>query len=237
VAPFVHAFVTGFLLSLSVCLDLGLVNVAILRTAMRDGARPAFLVGLGSCFGDLIYFALSALGVSALLSWMPVRWTLWLGGTSVLLYLTGKMAREVVRPHALDLDAAPPAAMGAPPPAGAMAASPPRRPLFHPVFHPLFHSFFLGLSLALASPTSILWFAAVGGSVIASFAGQRRVLPPFVAGFFVAGVLWSFAIAFGAARVGRAAGVGAVRILSALSAVLFAYFALDVFRAGLRALW
>ena len=228
-APFVHAFVTGFLLSLSVCLDLGLVNLAILRTAIREGARPAFLVGLGSCFGDLTYFALSALGVSALLSWTPVRWTLWLGGTGVLLYLTWKMAREVVRPHALDLHAAPPPpATGALPPAGATAARP-----IPPVFPPLV----LGLSLALASPTSILWFAAVGGSVIASFAGQRRVLLPLVAGFFVAGVLWSFALAFGAARVGRAGGARVVRILSALSAVLFAYFAFDVFRAGLRVLW
>jgi L-lysine exporter family protein LysE/ArgO len=216
-----HAFASGFLLSLSVCLDLGLVNLAILRTALRDGARRALLIGLGSCFGDLTYFTLSALGVSALLSWTPVRWTLWLGGTGVLVYLTAKMAREVLRPHALDLDGAPPAATGAPPPSGATAA----RPLL------------LGLSLALASPTSILWFAAVGGSVIASFAGQRRVLPPFIAGFFVAGVLWSFAVAFGAARVGRAGGAHVVRILSALSALLFAYFAFDVFRSGLRALW
>jgi len=220
-----HAFASGFLLSLSVCLDLGLVNLAILRTALRAGARRAFLIGLGSCFGDLTYFTLSALGVSALLSWTPVRWTLWLGGTGVLVYLTAKMAREVVHPHPLDLDGAPPAVIDLRPPAAATAA----RPLLQPLL--------LGLSLALASPTAILWFVAVGGSVIASFAGQRRVLAPFVAGFFVAGVLWSFALAFGAARVGRVAGVRLTRILSALSAVLFAYFALDVFRSGLRVLW
>jgi L-lysine exporter family protein LysE/ArgO len=223
VAPLAHAFASGFLLCLSACLDLGLVNLAILRTALRDGARPAFLVGLGSCFGDLIYFTLSALGVSALLSWTPVRWTLWLGGAGVLVLLAAKMVREALRPRSLDLALAahPAADSGVPPPAASALA----RPLL------------LGLSLALASPTAILWFAAVGGSVIASFAGQRRILARFVAGFFAAGVLWSLVIAVGGARAGRVGGARLVRIFSLLSAALFAYFAFAVFRAGLRTLW
>jgi L-lysine exporter family protein LysE/ArgO len=212
------AFASGFLLSLSVCLDLGIVNLAILRTAMHQGARPAFVLGLGSCFGDLTYFALSAFGVSAFLAWPPARWVLWLGGTAVLLFFTWKMLREAVRPHVLVLEGS--AAGDAPRSAG---PSPARQ-------------FSTGLSLALASPTAILWFAAVGGSVIASFAGQRRALAPFVAGFFVAGVAWSFLVAFGAAWLGRAGGPRLVRVLAAGSAALFAYFAVTVFRSGLRTL-
>lgn len=211
--PFLHAFASGFLLSLSVCLDLGLVNLAILRTALRDGARPALLIGLGSCFGDLIYFALSALGINAMLSFTPVRWVLWLGGTAVLIYFTVKMLREVARPHPLDLRAPPPAAAGS-----------------------LARHLSLGLSLALASPTAILWFAAVGGSVIASFAGRQHVLFPFVSGFFTAGVAWSVAAAFGGALLGRSTGPKVVRVLSAASAILFAYFAVVVFLDGLRTL-
>jgi L-lysine exporter family protein LysE/ArgO len=95
----VRTFASGFLLSLSVCLDLGLVNVAILRTALRHGARPAFWVGLGSCFGDLTYFTLSAVGVTALLAWPPARWALWLGGTAVLLVLTARALRDAIRPR------------------------------------------------------------------------------------------------------------------------------------------
>ncbi|HVX94421.1 MAG TPA: LysE family transporter [Polyangia bacterium] len=218
-----RTFGSGFLLSLSVCLDLGLVNVAILRTALRHGARPAFWVGLGSCFGDLTYFALSAVGVTALLAWPPARWALWLGGTAVLLVLTARALRDAIRPR--------PFPLGEPEAAtqGGRAAGRDLR------FRRLFP---LGLALALASPTAILWFAAVGGEIIASSvgAGQRRALVPFVAGFFAAGVVWSLALALAAAALGRVGGRRVVRALSAASAVLFAYFAVVVFRDGWRAL-
>jgi L-lysine exporter family protein LysE/ArgO len=213
----VSAFVSGFLLSLSVCLDLGLVNVSILRTALRHGARPALWIGLGSCFGDLTYFALSAAGVTALLAWKPARWALWLGGTAVLLALTWRTLREAVHPRQLALDGPEDAADRA------------RSLSFR-------RQFPLGLGLALASPTAILWFAAVGGGVIASFAGQRRALAPFVGGFFAAGVAWSFALSFAAAALGRLGGRRLVQILSAASAVLFVYFAIVVFRDGWRTL-
>jgi L-lysine exporter family protein LysE/ArgO len=215
----VRTFGSGFLLSLSVCLDLGLVNVAILRTALRHGARPAFWVGLGSCFGDLTYFALSAVGVTALLAWPPARWALWLGGTAVLLVMTARALRDAIRPR--------PFPLGEPEPAAAAGRDLRFRRLFP-----------LGLALALASPTAILWFAAVGGEIIASSvgAGQRRALVPFVAGFFVAGVVWSLALALTAAALGRVGGRRVVRALSAASAALFAYFAVVVFRDGWRAL-
>jgi L-lysine exporter family protein LysE/ArgO len=214
----VEVFASGFLMSLSLCLDLGLVNVTILRTALRSGPRPALWVGLGSCLGDLTYFVLSALGVTALLTWGPVRWALWLGGTAVLLFLAARMIREVVRPHAIDLNAA-----GAD--VEALAAAPSRR-----------RSFSLGLVMALSSPTAILWFVAVGGNVIAASAGRRGALVPFVAGFFAAGLTWSIAAAYGAAALGRLGGPRLVRALSALSAVLFLFLAVVVFRDGLRSL-
>jgi L-lysine exporter family protein LysE/ArgO len=210
-------FASGFLVSLSLCLDLGLVNVTILRTALRGGPRPALWVGLGSCFGDLTYFVLSALGVTALLQWGPVRWALWLGGTAMLLFLAARMVREVIRPHALDL--------GARGDVDAAAASrSPRR------------CFMLGLGVALSSPTSILWFVAVGGNVIAASAGRREALGPFVAGFFIAGVAWSFAVAYAAVALRRLGGERLVRILSAVSAALFLFLAAIVFRDGLRTL-
>ena len=56
-------FITGFLLSLSLCLDLGIVNVAAFSTAATRGARPAFVLGVGSCFGDLAYAVIAMLGV------------------------------------------------------------------------------------------------------------------------------------------------------------------------------
>jgi L-lysine exporter family protein LysE/ArgO len=207
----VKAASTGFLLSLSLCLDLGIVNVAVLRTSLRQGGTAGFLLGVGSCVGDLFYFTLAVFGATALLAWAPFRWGLWLFGTGVLLYLAWRMVREVIRPHKLDLGGSAAAVNSAP---SALLAT--------------------GVGLALASPSSILWFAAVGGSVIGSFGGDRQALWLFAAGFSLAALLWSAGFAYGAAALRRVMGAQLVRMLALLSAALFLYFAVSVFVRGLR---
>lgn len=200
-------FAQGFLLSLSLCLDLGLVNVAILKTGLEQGTRAAALVGVGSTFGDFVYFTLAAFGAAAVVALPPVRWTLWLGGTALLLYLAFKMAREVIHPHRIDLTR------------GAEAGGSP---------------LWFGFKLAIASPTGILWFAAVGGSVVASFGGRRTELIPFALGFGTAGMLWAVVLAAAAGSIGRAGGPRLVRTLSALAALLFLGFAVSIFLGGVR---
>ena len=208
------AFGEGFLLSLSMCLDLGVVNLAIIRTALARGGARAFLIGLGSCFGDLTYLALGATGVARLLEWRPLRWAAWLGGVVMLGYLSWRAIREALRPKVLETSL----------PATTLPESGAARDLV------------VGLSLALGSPTAILWFAAIGGSVMASRAGDGTPIVPFVLGFFSAGLAWSLFVAVGTASLGRAAGPRAIRILSSLSAILFAAMAVWVAVDGARAL-
>jgi L-lysine exporter family protein LysE/ArgO len=196
------------LLSLSLCLDLGIVNVAIVRTALQRGGRAGLAVGAGSCFGDLFYFGAALLGVATLLAWPPFRWALWLGGTAILIGLSVKMVREVVRPRALDFD----------------GPADPR---------PALRLFGWGFSLSLASPTAILWFAVVGGSVIAELGGTRADLIPFAAGFFAAGLAWSAGLAAAAATLRHVGGRRLSRALAFASALLFIYFAVMVFVRGL----
>jgi L-lysine exporter family protein LysE/ArgO len=203
----VRSFGSGFLLSLTLCLDLGLVNVAIVRTALRRGAGPGFLVGLGSCVGDLVYFVAALFGVGALMRATPVRWAVWLGGTAVLLFLAAKMVAEVVRPKPIDLDT---------------EGAPARRSVGLVGW---------GLALALASPTAILWFAAVGGSVIAA-SGTRAEALPFAGGFFAAGVVWSACVSAAATALARIGGGKVARALAFVSALLFLYFAGLVFLRG-----
>lgn len=207
-------FVTGFLLSLSLCLDIGIVNVALINTGIAAGVRPALLLGLGSCVGDLFYAALSLAGIGVLLRFEAVRWLLWLGGGALLLYLAASAARAALRPVAAGPDAATVAAG-----AGAQA------------------QFLRGLWLALASPSSIIWFAAVGGSLIAhSGADSAAGLGALFGGFFCAGLAWSAAIAVLAAHGGRAIGPRLRHYCHALSALLFTYFAVKVLIDGYRQL-
>lgn len=44
----------GFLLSLSLCLDIGIVNIAMMTAAMQRGYWTGLWLGMGSCIGDLI---------------------------------------------------------------------------------------------------------------------------------------------------------------------------------------
>ena len=191
-------------------MDLGIVNVATIRVALTQGGTAALLMGVGSCVGDLIYFTLAAFGAATLAQWAPVRWSLWLFGTAVLLYLAWKMAREVVHPKQITMDETTRQSQ---------------------------HSLLLtGMGLALASPTAILWFAAVGGSVIASFGGDQGTLLPFAAGFAAAGLTWAAMIAYGAGALRGSLGKPVTRALALVSAIVFLYLAAVVFVRGLRAI-
>lgn len=200
-------FVTGFLLSLSLCLDIGIVNIALINTAIRSGTAPAMLLGLGSCFGDLIYAVLSLFGIGLLLKFRVVHWLLWGGGGAVLLYLfldsmrSALMCRDFV--------------------GGEEKNSADR-----------IHLFTRGLTLSLASPTSIIWFTAVGGSLIASSGVHSSI--DFIAlfgGFFAGGFAWCLFITSLSAAGGRILGDYFRRLCSALSALLFLYFAIRLILA------
>jgi L-lysine exporter family protein LysE/ArgO len=205
-------YAQGFLLSLSLCLDLGMVNVAIIKTGIEKGLKPSFAIGFGSCFGDLLYMSLALLGVGAVFELPAAKWVLWIAGTATLLFLTFKMIRETWRPKAV---------VGGLVAATAAGISLPRH-------------FLTGLGLAMASPTAIAWFALVAGPIVTGMNIGHDVpgLLVFAAGFFSAGLLWSFGAAWISSVSGSSAGPQLVRALSFCSALLFLYFAAKVFWDG-----
>jgi L-lysine exporter family protein LysE/ArgO len=205
----------GFFLSLSLCLDIGLVNVAVLSLTLSHGFKPGFWLGLGSCFGDLIYASLALLGMAALLQFDSVRWTVWIGGAAILLFLTWKMAREALFPQTA------PAVEGE-----ANTSLPCPNP---------WRGFLRGVLLALSSPSAILWFAAVGGVLIAKAgATTASTASLFLAGFFLGGLVWTLFLCALASHGRKRAGSGLLRSCHALSALLFAYFSYSVIVDGYR---
>jgi L-lysine exporter family protein LysE/ArgO len=210
----------GFFLSLSLCLDIGLVNVAIISLTLSHGFRPGFWLGLGSCFGDLVYAALALAGMAALLQFDAVRWVVWIGGAAILLYLTWKMAREALFPAAAPVkDKDKSKAEG-----DADAAAPHLNP---------WRGFARGVLLAVSSPSAILWFAAVGGALIAKAgATSASTAPVFLGGFFAGGLVWTLFICSLASHGRKRAGHGLLRACHVLSALLFAYFSYSVIVNG-----
>ncbi|WP_153101178.1 LysE family translocator [Paraburkholderia hayleyella] len=205
-------FSNGFFLSLSLCLDIGIVNVALISLTLSHGFRPGFWLGLGSCFGDLVYAGLALVGMAALLQFASVRWVVWLGGSAILLFLTWKMAREALYPAS------------APPVEGEANQTPPLSPA---------RNFVRGMLLAVSSPTAILWFAAVGGALIAKAGATTLVTAPvFLTGFFLGGLSWTLFLCTLASHGRKRAGTGLLRACHAFSALLFAYFAYSVIVHG-----
>ncbi|RKP50804.1 LysE family translocator [Trinickia fusca] len=204
----------GFFLSLSLCLDIGIVNVAILSLTLSHGFKPGFWLGLGSCFGDLVYVSLALAGMAALLHFDAVRWVVWLGGSTMLLYLALKMAREALFPPAA--------------PAGdASSQALPQASLAR--------GFVRGIVLAMSSPSAILWFAAVGGALIAKAgATGTHAAPVFLAGFFLGGLAWTLFLCGLASHGRKRAGASLLRGCHVASALLFAYLAYTVIVGGYR---
>ncbi|GLX69223.1 LysE family translocator [Paenibacillus glycanilyticus] len=209
------AFIQGFLFSLSLCLDLGMVNVAIIKTGVERGFKPSFMIGFGSCFGDLTYLALALVGFSFILEITAVRWVLWIAGTVVLLLLAFKMAKESVHPKMIDWSVK----------ESDGGRNRPKRRLA---------DFLFGLGAALSSPTVMLWFVASAGPIVSEVHGDSRyAIAVFIAGFFTAGLTWSLGMAYISGRAGKALGAKFIRIISLFSALLFMYFAIRVFWSGL----
>jgi L-lysine exporter family protein LysE/ArgO len=207
-----ETLLTGFLLSLSLCLDIGIVNLAILDTGLRHGVRPALMLGLGSALGDLVYAALSAAGIAWLLRYNAVQWTVWLIGTVVMAGLavrTGWAAWQAWRTPSKD------------------AAGLPIRETSHGLL------FRRGLLLALASPSAILWFAAVGGALIADATrGDPLRVSEFLLGFLLGGVVWAMFISQLAGHGGARLGPRLRQGCHIIAALLFAGFAWRVGVSG-----
>jgi L-lysine exporter family protein LysE/ArgO len=203
----------GFFLSLSLCLDIGIANVAIISLTLSHGFKPGMMLGLGTCFGDLAYAALALAGMAALLQFDAVHWVVWIGGAIVLLFLTFKMAREALYPAS------------APPVEGEADLATPRPSHLR--------SFTRGMVLAVSSPSAILWFAAVGGALIAKAGATGPASASvFLIGFFCGGLGWTLFICSLASHGRKRAGTALLRACHVLSAALFAYFSYSVIVNG-----
>ncbi|ATP46280.1 lysine transporter LysE [Pseudomonas putida] len=203
-------FSNGFLLSLSLCLDIGIANIAMITLAMQRGFLKGFWLGLGTCVGDLIYAVAALAGMTVLLQFESVRWTLWLGGSALLVWFAVKMLLAAWRGGHMDTRA-------------------------DVVVDSGWREFLRGIFLAMSSPTAILWFAAVGGVLISrSGGGSLLEAGLFLSGFFAAGLVWCLSLCGIASHGGRLLGDRLLTWSYLLSAAIFCYFAVYVIVSGYR---
>lgn len=204
-------FSNGFLLSLSLCLDIGIANIAMITLAMQRGFWQGMWLGLGTCVGDLIYAVAALAGMTVLLQFESVRWALWIGGSALLCWFALKMLLAAWRGGG-DLDRE----------VEVVRESP-------------WREFLRGIFLAMSSPSAILWFAAVGGALISrSGAGSALDAGLFLGGFFAAGLFWCVTLCTVASHGGRLLGQRLLTWSYVASAAIFCYFAVYVIVSGYR---
>lgn len=204
-------FSNGFLLSLSLCLDIGIANIAMITLAMQRGYFHGFWLGMGTCVGDLAYALLALAGMAVLLQYEVVRWILWIGGGAMLLWFAGKMLIAAFR----------------------NASEPDVSETHHS--RPLISEFGRGVVLAMSSPSAILWFATVGGALISRM-GPHNVTATswFLGGFFIAGMFWTCVLCLVGSFGGKLLGQRLLKYSFIASAIIFSYFALYVIVSGYR---
>ncbi|KAF6660297.1 LysE family transporter [Enterobacteriaceae bacterium EKM102V] len=204
-------FSNGFLLSLSLCLDIGIANIAMITLAMQRGYFHGFWLGMGTCVGDLAYALLALAGMAVLLQYEVVRWILWIGGGAMLLWFAGKMLIAAFR----------------------NASEPDVSETHHS--RPLIREFGRGVVLAMSSPSAILWFATVGGALISRM-GPHNVAATsrFLGGFFIAGMFWTCVLCLVGSFGGKLLGQRLLKYSFIASAIIFSYFALYVIVSGYR---
>lgn len=161
-------YISGFLIGMSLVLELGTGNLGLIRTGITKGFLTAFIFSLGCAVGDLVYAVLSVLGIALLLQSSSVfQIVLWVGGTIMLCYLTYQAFKEFFSPKPLNLEGK-----------GIEKKS-------------LWAFFITGIWLVVSAPTALVWFATVGGSVVSSTIGNAsdQSLMPFFLGFVTVSIV------------------------------------------------
>jgi L-lysine exporter family protein LysE/ArgO len=206
--------ISGFLLSLSLCLDIGIVNIAIIKTGIEKGFKQSFIIGLGSTVGDMVYAVSSVIGITLILQFIYIRWAIWILGTLVLIYLCWQTIIHIFKPIDTSKNEA--------------EIQQDKKT----------GQYFLnGLGLALSSPSAIIWFATVGGSVLATQNhGNKCSLLMFLFGFFAASVIWSVFLAYISFKGGQMMKDKIKKIFSIISALIFLLLAVYVFWDGFNSL-
>lgn len=194
-------------------LQLGTANVGLIRTGVKKGFFPAFIFSLGIAIGDGLYALLAVYGVALLLQSSTIfQVIMWIAGTLMLSYLAYQAFKDTFNPKELDFDKE-----------GIEKKS-------------LWSYFLTGFLLVISSPTGLIWFATVAGSVVSSAIGDAtsQSLMPFVLGFVAVSVIWGAVLSYGSSIGGRLMGNKMLRIFSLVSALLFVYFAIYVFSHGVN---
>jgi len=159
----------GVGLGLGAAVPIGPVNVQIARRALRGGFGAGFVLGCGAVTADVIYAALSSVGLGQVMDRPAVQWPIRVGGILVLTYLGTLCLRGERRAFRHDPIAAAESMRGA-----AVGSA-----------------YLTGLAMTLFNPMTLaFWFVAVPALVGSVADDVAHDLPWVAAGVFIGTIGW-----------------------------------------------
>lgn len=139
----------GIIIGLSLAAPVGPINVEIVRRGLRSGFMSGWLVGIGAITGDTLYCLLVLAGVTPLVQHAAVRTVLWIAGSAFLAFLGYSSLRAALTKVHL---------------------SHPDRSSFERRSYPT------GFLMALFNPMGVVFWASIGGGLVASAAEQTDAI-------------------------------------------------------------
>lgn len=143
----------GIAIGLALAAPIGPVNIEIVRRGLRSGFLSAWLVGVGAISADTLYCLLVIAGITPLVDHAAVRTVLWVAGAAFLIFLGYSSIRAASATGSF-IDK---------PDSGSFV----RR------------SYPTGLLIALLNPMGIVFWASIGGGLVASAVAQTDTTGTF----------------------------------------------------------
>lgn len=190
----------GIIVGLSLAAPIGPINVEIVRRGLRSGFLSGWLVGAGALTADMLYCLLAIAGIAPLVQHVVVRTILWVAGGCFLAYLAYGSLRLVINRQRLV-------------PGAGQAIE--RR------------SYPTGFLMALFNPMGIVFWASIGGGLVASAVEQTDALGTMsiISGVFVGIGLWVTVLSILVQGGRRYVSDGVFRLVNLAGAILLFGFA------------
>ncbi|WP_110929591.1 LysE family transporter [Bacillus massiliglaciei] len=195
------AFLSYFLLGLSLAAPIGPINAAQLDKGIKNGFWHAWILGLGAALADAIYMALVYFGVVHFLETPFIKTFLWLFGFFVLTYTGIECMLSAVKVTSFE-----------------------RKKQDR-----LLSSFLTGFIMSISNPLTILFWLGIYGSILAKAAAtfDLQHLLFYSGSIFVGIFFWDFSMALVSSSFRRLLTshvLKAISLISGLSLIAFGLY-------------
>ncbi|KQL57942.1 MULTISPECIES: LysE family translocator [Bacillaceae] len=191
------AFLSAFILGLSLAVPVGPICLAILKKGVSHGFLPALFIGIGAILADLLFMILIYFGMAQFIFIPSVQVILYVFGSGLLMYLGIESINK--RKTALQRSSS-------------LSSS-------------ILASFWTGLSIALFNPINLMfWFGIFGSTLVEFMTEQSGSVMVYIVFLFTGILVWNISLSFLASFFGQFLSQSLLPILNVIAGLCLLLF-------------